>query len=108
MASEKEEVELSAVVYVNKTWLIIPVKSAPCIYSQACGIFSDRNAVMWDPLWICDSLSISGLRFDAFSLSGALIQRRRAEKGFIFNATTRRSRAAASAPEGFLKIQTAL
>lgn len=27
---------------------------------------------MWDPLWICDSLSISGLRFDAFSLSGAL------------------------------------
>lgn len=92
---------LSAVVHVNKTWLIIPVKSAPCIYSQACGIFSERSAVMWDPLWICDSLSVSGLRFDAFSLSGALTERRRAERGFIFNATTRRSRAAASAPKGF-------
>lgn len=96
-----EEVELSAVVYINKTGLIIPVKSALSIYSQACEIFSERNAVMWDPLWICDSLSISGLRFDAFSLSGALVERSRAEKGFIFNATTRRSRAAASAPKGF-------
>lgn len=56
---------------------------------------------MRDPLWICDSLSISGLRFDAFSLSAALIECNRAEKGFIFNATTRQSRAAASAPKGF-------
>lgn len=38
-----EEVEPSVVVYVNKTFLIIPVKPAQSVYSHACGIFGKKE-----------------------------------------------------------------